>query len=394
MAAAKPTLESLLADIAASSAASGYLVCGEEDYLISVAERRLSRALLGVWRGPDDDRTPLPPGAWTLFENPVTAPGILKALGAPGLFARRQLVWVRGLPMLASKSPAADELVAALKRRAAAARGRQTALLIVHRGKVTRTLKAFKELAALYPTLSYDGLNPFSAGNPRKDESFSIVSGWFADAGFSADPEAFRRLRDLTENNLWALHNEVEKIIAHAAGRTRVTRADVDAVVAANRPERIFDLTERIDDGDLPGALASLSELRAANPSLTSTIAGLARHLRELLAARILGDALPRRVDAIPYEAFLDGVVPGLPEQFADLLRAELLGSLHPFRLYLLLQRAGRFAPEKISAALVALAELDRDLKSGARADLVRLSGIVVEMFGWTSRRRGSGRAP
>jgi DNA polymerase III subunit delta len=111
------------------------------------------------------------------------------------------------------------------------------------------------------------------------------VAPWIraeADArGVRLDPRAVTRLADAVGNDLSRLALVIEQLALYAGDRG-VTADDVDDLVADTRERSVFELTDAVGAGDLPGALAAVSALCDQRDSALGVVAMLARHLRQL----------------------------------------------------------------------------------------------------------------
>lgn len=108
----------------------------------------------------------------------------------------------------------------------------------------------------------------------------------FAFHGKTVDREAMDRLMFLSGDLMNQLIPEIDKICAYA-GSDRIMVRDVDAV-AHHIPEAdVFQMTERIAEGDYDGAAYYLSELMAGDKEPMEILGTIGWQMRQLYGAKI-----------------------------------------------------------------------------------------------------------
>ena len=108
----------------------------------------------------------------------------------------------------------------------------------------------------------------------------------FASHGKTADREAMDRLMFLSGDLMNRLIPEIDKICAYAPSE-RITPRDVEAV-AHHIPEAdVFQMTERIAEGDFDGAAFFLSELLSGDAEPVEILATIGWQMRQLYGAKI-----------------------------------------------------------------------------------------------------------
>lgn len=108
----------------------------------------------------------------------------------------------------------------------------------------------------------------------------------FKATGHDIDSDTARYLMFLCGDLMHTLAGEIEKIGAYAKDR-RVTRRDIDAVATPQLDAVVFTLTDALSAKDFDKALTTLGELVSLRESPTMLLAVIARHLRQLYAARV-----------------------------------------------------------------------------------------------------------
>jgi len=100
--------------------------------------------------------------------------------------------------------------------------------------------------------------------------------------GFTLEQEAAPELVEACGGDLARARMELEKLMVHAAGRGRITAADVQALVPAASTFTLWEISDAIGDRDAPRALRLVRDmLRESVPALlvTTLIAGQVRKL-------------------------------------------------------------------------------------------------------------------
>jgi DNA polymerase-3 subunit delta len=175
-------------------------------------------------------------------------------------------------------------------------------------------------------------------------------------------PDAARRLADVVGRDLARLASAIEQLALYVSGDKAVRVDDVDELIAETRERTVFELMNAVGSGDRAGALRAVARLFDQRESAVGVAMMLARHYRQLAAAReLLGERAPT----------------------AELPR--LLG-VPPFAIEPLLKQARRLPERGVRAAFTLLAQADRDLKGpikaawGERIVIERLADALCEL--------------
>lgn len=161
------------------------------------------------------------------------------------------------------------------------------------------------------------------------------------------------------------LRQELEKMVAHAGDRSRLTRADLDAVVSPSREERVFDLVDAVIAGR-PGRVLELARgLVAQGEAPLGLLALLARQYRLIWQARECAG----------------------PDEVARRL------GVHPYLAKKAWQQGQGMSADEVAAALRVLLEADTAVRRGTWAPEAALEVGCVRLALRRSRP-GPGRAP
>lgn len=153
-------------------------------------------------------------------------------------------------------------------------------------------------------------------------------------------PPAVRRLADAVGKDLSRLALSIDQLALYAGDRP-VEVEDVEDLVANTRERSVFELTDAIGVGDTARALEAVAALCDQRQSAIGVVAMLARHMRQLGAARA-----------------------GLEERLNRSQMARRIGA-PPFAVERITKQAQRYQPADVARALAMLSELDRALKGG-----------------------------
>jgi DNA polymerase III delta subunit len=166
-----------------------------------------------------------------------------------------------------------------------------------------------------------------------------------------------------------AMTNELEKLMAHAGARAKVTAEDARAVGLHDAQENIFALCDAVGRRDPQRALAEADELLAADSKpdavAARTFVMLARHLRMLWGAKFLDE---RRVNAQNART--------LPPDVQAVLSGEVLGltQRQSYRLRDLQEQARGWSYPALSTALARVLASDLAMKGIRMPDILGAS--------------------
>jgi DNA polymerase III subunit delta len=153
-----------------------------------------------------------------------------------------------------------------------------------------------------------------------------------------------------------AIDDALERLSLYAGKGSTVREEDVAEVVTAVRQRSVFDLVDAIGARRRAEAVALLSRLLAAREEPLRLLALLARHYRQLLAARIAS-----------HGGGGEGEV------------ASRLG-VPPFVARKILAQSGRFSGAELESALARIARADLELKSSRRPAKLVLEEAVFQL--------------
>jgi DNA polymerase III subunit delta len=192
-----------------------------------------------------------------------------------------------------------------------------------------------------------------------------------------AEAELKQRLGD----DLRLIACELQKLALYAEDRPTISRADVEAVVAAVREEEFFALGEAVGDGDLAAALGLFHDELRRKTQVASValpfLGGIASAVRKLLYDHARYGSIPaaRTPRELSYDEYQRSVFPEVEAECSQKGRKKP----HPFGAWLGYKRARKKPRAHFRRALQLCAEADAGIKSGADPRLL-LERLLVEV--------------
>lgn len=257
---------------------------------------------------------------YEVIEGKPSAARIITAAQTFPMMAARRLVYVRDLAGLPADD--ADELLAYV------AAPNPTTVLLAVATKIDKRLKLWAQLG------KRGVLHQLSA--PRQLAPW--VQAEARNKGVAIAPAAVHRLVDAVGDDLSRLAMALEQLAVFASGR-EITAGDVDELVADTREHNVFELTDALGAGSLPGALAAVASLCDQRESAIGVIAMVSRFVRQLSQIHVA------RAQGLSKAALAPTL--GVP----------------PFVVDKLIAASNRYAPATLTRALHDLAHADVALK-------------------------------
>ncbi len=156
------------------------------------------------------------------------------------------------------------------------------------------------------------------------------------------EPNAVRSLIERVGTDLWQMHQEIDKLIAYANGKT-ITETMTIELVNASFEGKIFELVDALSKKDSRHAVQLLEEERFAGSDDHYILSMFSRQIRLLIGARAVLDENPRATNS----------------DIATQL------DVHPFVATKVLVQAKNFTLKKLLGAHEKLFEFDRAMKNG-----------------------------
>ncbi len=353
-----------------------YVCTGEEDYFVFDAVRRLTNALV-----PEQERAL---SLHIIDPDEHQARDLRDALRARSLFVRQTTVLVKGLA--GRETSNRNEMVQVLAEWMAEQEQARAEVTVIteFRGKM-KAKHGLRQAAAnggLF--LEFERATLSDIGSPAKDPVYGHCMAILEQAGRKMDGATFTELRKRLGQDVWALMNELDKLIAYTEGRHVITVADVRAIVAELAGERIFQLLDAVAEGRITASLELMAQMITEGTHPLVIMKLLHRRIRHLLQARVLLDQ-PFLRAGIPrsYGAFIKQTHPEIVQygKGQGVSGPEWIYSLHPYPMFLLFQRVQRFSTDALLQSLVDLAELDAAIKRSGAQGGRELQDWVLKLF-------------
>ena len=151
---------------------------------------------------------------------------------------------------------------------------------------------------------------------------------------------------------------EIEKIASYAKDEV-VTRADIDAVTEKTPDAMVFEMTDRLAQGDRDGAMATLAELLSMKDNdPIMLLAAIGGQMRRLYAAKICEQKRVSGSDAM-----------------------ELCDVRYDFLVQKLQRSARRFSLEALERSVALCAETDYAMKHTGADDLLLLEDTLLKIM-------------
>ncbi len=371
-----------MARLAKGGAGRAYILAGAEDFFISRAERAIVRALV-----PDEAARST--SVSVLDGDPDTA-SLVGLMGTVPFFSPMSVLIVRGSKIFAARRGDADEKSKTKKKRTDKNMEQLTAMLLdmpetnavifEMTAKADKRKKVVKSLDAAGCVLDADPVRPWTIGEWLRGELSETgcvmdreANAYFMSAVSMMNPISLsfldRELRKIAMYKEAEAKDSAEKLAA-IKEKTAMTAAEKAAVKSGSLTKKItkkdledvfstvpevsgFALLDAISAKDSRTALLILERELDDGTYLPLIIASLARHVRQLLTARLL---MARGTKTRDLGKAL-GINPYIGEKLGAAARA--------------------FKEEKLKAAIIAIADADYLLKTGGAGPEI-LEHIVI----------------
>jgi len=272
------TYAELAADLKNKKTASLYVFFGEEEYLIDRAVHALTRLLIAP--GCQDADSYTSEGSQTAGDPEA----LLEMVRTPPFMSQKRMIILKNTGLFGTKSPDSPE--ASKKYTSIFADIPDFCCLIMIEDKVDKRKKALLESVSQHGNLvqvdrqSTDALCRW-VGTSLQKENIRITL------------EAINSLVDRTEGSMNVLGNEIQKLVLYCKGTglREVAINDIEEICIPDIRGSIFQMTDAIGARNISRALTVLDTLIAMKEPVPKIRFMLARHLRQLICAKELGQA-------------------------------------------------------------------------------------------------------
>lgn len=243
-----------------------------------------------------------------------------------------------------------------------------------------------------------------------------IAGKWLADSKKRMDANAFAALVDQTGFNPEIFARNLDKLTAYTGASPVIGINDIQAVVIRDKKDPIFSLTNAMLEKDIAKALIVLSSLFQAGFHPLQILKSLENQVRKLLMVKNFIQSLdeikdPRHFKRMNFNAFKQGMMKiiishdeKMKKDMADqesFLSAEnkspkksgkgkqktLTTDLvlapnpnSPYPVYLIFQKSENFSLNELKNAMIALGDLDYQLKSSAIEARIGIENLLINI--------------
>lgn len=210
------------------------------------------------------------------------------------------------------------------------------------------------------------------SGRIRRESLAAFLDQHLRRARKGIDPRAREALLSRCGNELWGVHQEIEKLLLYVGDAETVGVSDVEEIFTDQSESWVFDLTDSLGQKDAIEALGFLRRLMADGEYPLRVLGAIASQVRRLLSARqLLDNELARvwrpRMSYTEFQQRIPADTEGLPTR-------------SPYANYLTLQRAERFTLFELKGFLRLMRETDARLKSSGHQPQAVMEGLILEM--------------
>jgi len=197
-----------------------------------------------------------------------------------------------------------------------------------------------------------------------------------ARSGKTMEPAAFSELLDRTGFNPALFAQNLDKLMVYTGDRTAISRTDVEAIIARDKKDPVFSLTNAMMEKNVSQALFYLSSLRKDGFHPLQILKSFENLVRRMLLFKAFSlefsEKHPNiRMERMNFNGFKQQVLPAviahdqtLQDPVKDLVLAPNPNS--PYPIFQTFQKSIRFSLNELRDALISLGDLDFALKSSS----------------------------
>ena len=317
-------------DIKSGTPEQIYLLYGEEAFLRRSYKNRLKELITG-----GDEMN------YAYFEGAgIDVPAVIDLAQTLPFFAERRLIIVENSGWFSGKD--ASALIKVLEELP------ETTYLIFCEESIDRRMVFTKKVlelgyAARLDYQSYDDLCRWAVKKAKA-------------AGKEMQPAAARLLVERVGNDMNALSNEIDKLIAYRAEENLLTAADVEAVGTVRLNDRLFDMVDAAVEGRTKAALDIYADLLALKEAPLKMMIICGRNLAALMTVKEM-------------------VQSGASDR--DIAQA---AGLRDFQVKKYRRQERQISMEKLTAMLDRITELDAAIKTGTVPDQLAAELFITEL--------------
>ena len=319
------------------------LLCGEEQYYRSGIIKAMPDYVFGD--------TPAADREINIFEKDTDVSELSAAINTYPFFSGQSLIIIKDEKLWSAKSENAQKALERLQVLLSDVPDYCTVLISA--AKLDKRTKLYKQLKKTALVCDCSSLRPYELG-PWLDAQAEQYGARFEQEAVGTIMEY---LAPVDQAPLQLLQQEIAKLAIYAGERKRWTRQDILDIFAALPEASDFALTNFIMEGRLKEALEALASARKNGTNILPLCGMVSSKLRQVLRY------LELRQQGYDQK--------GLMEE---------LGVRHPYAMKMLAQQSRRFSASKVQQALLAIADLNVQLRQGGRS-YAALEEILLQLL-------------
>ena len=194
------------------------------------------------------------------------------------------------------------------------------------------------------------------ATTPKEAELWEWAVKMCASRGKNMSLATAKHMMQSTTIDMQSLHNELEKLIAHAGNGTEITTSDVDAVCTKSLDVKIFSMMDAVGAGNAKAAVRMYQDLMTLKESPFMVLSMIARQYRFYIQCSYL---VSKKTPS---------------KEIASKL------SLHPFAVENFIKGGRNLSQQTMLSALNQCLETDFAIKSGHIQDATAVEMLIVKL--------------
>ena len=243
--------------------------------------------------------------------------------------------------------------------------------LLLTAARVDRRMRLYKRFEEKGAAIDL-ALTREKSGRISRDVLREFLRRRLEEAGKRIEAQATEMILGRAGEELWALHQELEKLFLYVGEEPRIKARDVEEVILDQSEGWIFDLTRSIAERDPLTALEHLARLLSQGDHPLRLLGVIASEVRRFLGARQLleGELRQSWKREMSFEQFQRSVL----KQALPLLTRSPYGDYQTFK------SAARFTTAELVRALERIYQADIRLKSSSHPPRLVLERLLLEM--------------
>lgn len=237
-----------------------------------------------------------------------------------------------------------------------------------HVDRRTRLYKSFDEKGYVLDL----GLERERSGRISREVLSEFLDRRLREIGKKIEAQAREMILAQAGEELWAVHQELEKLILYVGEEPWIRSKDVEEVFLDQGEGWVFDLLKSIADREPIRALGHLARLLYQGDHPLKLLATIVGEVRRLLAARQLmeGEMRGRWSREMTYPQFQQSVLQHGPPLLTQ----------NPYRDYMTFKNAENFTTRELMRALEWIYQTDHRLKSSGNPPRMAMERLILEM--------------